>query len=520
MKKILLALAICLGSLISFGTGNDAGAEDELQNKDSYYYSGDKKIKLHYDPTKVVIFDFNGTLDIEQSKAKIARKYKNLKYLRHLNPSRRDTGDIKIRVLVYDVEKPPFKADNSDSELQVMDCYYTEESLKVQPNGVISVKLREQEDIKKLEQFISNFKLRFDGFDSDPLWCYLKITSETKFNPVEVAKMLYETNEFEDVEPYFTFIPWEISYDPDVLKQWGLYNPQYPDFDISASKAWGYATGRGVRVAIIDSGVDVNHNDLKDNISKDRYDTTLGKTVKTFQKVDSHGTHCAGIVGAVRNNNLHICGVAPDAEIVPIRVDINDEHFAAHASDAIEWAWKNGVDVISLSWGCSENQRIKNAINNALTKGRNGKGCVVVTSAGNNGNGNGHISFPGNFNHDVITVGAITQWGKRLSTSSYGDYLFVCAPGYEILSTVPGDTTETASGTSTAAPHVAGVAALILERDSTLTAKKVREIIAENTTDINSDGDRVIKEFGLPWDKYYGYGLVNAFDCVRYTPRK
>jgi len=284
---------------MSFGTGNDTGAEDELQNKDSFYYVGEEKIKLHYDPTKVVIFDFNGSLDIEQSKAKIARKYKNLKYFRHLNPSRRDTGDKKTRVLVYDVEKPPFKADNSDSELQVMDCYYTEESLKVQPNGVIRVKLRKQEDFKKLEQYMSNFKLRFDGFDSKPMLCYLKITSETNFNPVEVAKMLYETNEFGDVTPFFTFIPWEISYDTNVLEQWGLYNSKYQEYDLHASEAWGYATGRGVRVAIIDGGVDVNHSDLRDNISEDKYDATLGKEVDSFQVVDSHGTHCAGIVGAV-----------------------------------------------------------------------------------------------------------------------------------------------------------------------------------------------------------------------------
>lgn len=151
---------------------------------------------------------------------------------------------------------------------------------------------------------------------------------------------------------------------------------------------------------------------------------------------------------------------------------------------------------------------------------RGGKGCEVAKSSGDTGYGIGNISFPGNFNHDVITVGAITQWGKRLSDSSYGDYMFVCVPGYEIISTAPGNKNEIASGTSTAAPHVAGVAALILERDSTLTMKQVREIIAKNTNDINPDDNRVTKEFKRKWDKKYGYGLVNAYECVRYTPRK
>lgn len=242
--------------------------------------------------------------------------------------------------------------------------------------------------------------------------------------------------------------------------------------------------------------------------------------METFTVDNSHGTLCAGIVSAVRNNNLHICGVAPDAEIVPIRVNIKSDFFARDAGRAIEWASNNDVDVLSLSWGCSKDSLIIKVINYALTKGRGGKGCVVVTSAGNNGNGSGNITFPGNFNHDVITVGAITQSGKRYSASSYGDYMFVCAPGYDIMSTVPNNKIEKASGTSMAAPHVAGVAALILERDSTLTAKKVREIIAKNTTDINPDDKRETKEFKLKWDKEYGYGLVNAFECVRNTPRK
>lgn len=521
MKKITIVIMICVSFSILIASGNDLGADSDSGNKDTFYYCGNKKIKLHYDPTTVIIFDFSGASNIDESKSAIYKLYPKIKYNRHLRLAKGFEEGRKTYVTVYDVTEGYIQSNLNNPHLKIMDCYYTEDGLKVQPDGLIDVTLNTMEDFKILDYYIDYFKLKsIYTYGEDSLSHVLGITPETCMNPIEISNILHETKKFVDVSPIFTCKASEIAYDTNILEQWGLYNSSYMGIDISASKAWGYATGSGIRVAIIDGAVDVNHKDLKENISKDRYDATSDKKVLTFDNANFHGTHCAGIVGAIRNNNIQVCGVAPDSEIVPIRVEVDEQDFPIHANRAIEWAWKNDVDVISISWGCTENSKIKNAINNALSKGRDGKGCVVVTSAGNNGNGNGNISFPGNFNHEVITVGAIMNNGKRYSASSYGDYMFVCAPGYEILSTVPDNKIEKASGTSMAAPHVAGVAALILERDSTLTAKQVREIIAKNTTDINPDDNRVTKEFDSKWDKEYGYGLVNAYECVRNTPRK
>ncbi len=452
MRKFLAAIITVSSFAVAYATCNDFGAE-ENEGKDTFYYTGSEKIKLHYDPSTVVVFDFDGTSNIEDSKAKVARLYKNLKYYKHLDVTSNKKCNANNQVIIYNTDSSPIHLNETNHMLKVMDCYYLDDGMKVQPTGGINLVLKRPEDYKILEQYMSNFKLQFIEFvDKESLWCTLRITHETKYNPVEVANMLYETHQFQIASPSFTFNPWEISYDPNVLDQWGLYNPDFTDIDISASKAWGYATGRGIRVGIVDCGIDITHDDLKDNISQNRYDATLDKKVETFTVDNSHGTLCAGIVSAVRNNNLHICGVAPDAEIVPIRVNIKSDFFARDAGRAIEWASNNDVDVLSLSWGCSKDSLIIKVINYALTKGRGGKGCVVVTSAGNNGNGSGNITFPGNFNHDVITVGAITQSGKRYSASSYGDYMFVCAPGYDIMSTVPNNKIEKASGTSMAAP--------------------------------------------------------------------
>lgn len=281
---------ICICFSMLHALGNDFGADSDSGNKDTFYYTGSEKIKLHYDPSTVVIFDFDGPSDIEESKAKVAHQYKNLKYYRHLNISPEIKGDKETRVLIYNVDNSIRTTDKDNDNLQKYDCYYLDDGMQVQPDGCIYVGMKKSSDYPILEKYMSDFNLKFSEFvDDDLLWCVLEITKDTKCNPIEVANKLYETQQFQNASPSFTFNPWEISYDPKVLEQWGLYNSEYTDTDISASKAWGYATGRGVRVGIIDCGIDINHEDLKDNISKDRYDATLDKKVETFKIDNSHG---------------------------------------------------------------------------------------------------------------------------------------------------------------------------------------------------------------------------------------
>lgn len=312
--------------------------------------------------------------------------------------------------------------------------------------------------------------------------------------------------------------------DPLFYQQWGLYNSLYPGKDINMSpiwnsNRWNYITGKNIKIAIIDAGVDTTHIDLSANIDSISYDTETGNSshIYYYESNYSHGTHCAGIAAAVKDNGIHIAGVAPNAKIVSISNSLHlIEYNSELLANGIIWACDHGVDVISCSWGAAPNPLLNNAIQYALTNGRHGKGCVIVFAAGNEGNS--YVSYPANCNDMILTVGAIKNDGKRWPNSNYGEQLDLVAPGVGIISTIPNDTTASKSGTSMACPHVAGVAALILQRNSELTVSQVNDIICSNAKRITSNNYNFeIKPYGT-WNNEYGYGLVDAYKSVYYTP--
>ena len=182
----------------------------------------------------------------------------------------------------------------------------------------------------------------------------------------------------------------------------------------------------------------------------------------------------------------------------------------------IRWACDHDVDVISCSWGADYNLELNAAIQYALTNGRHGKGCVIVFSTGNNSRNS--VSYPADCNDMILAVGAIDRTGIRASFSNYGEKLDLVSPGVDILSTIPFyDLTDSKDGTSMACPHVAGVAALILQRNSELTVSQVHDIICRSANKLTGVNFNVTKPYGS-WNNEYGYGLVNAYRSVMYTP--
>ncbi len=281
---------------------------------------------------------------------------------------------------------------------------------------------------------------------------------------------------------------------------------------ISIEDAWSITTGSSsIKIAIIDNGIDLIHLDLKDDIVTG-YNAMDGSNNPDHVSHDlRHGTHVAGIAAATTNNDRGIAGVGYNCKIMPIKwcgvlpgtpaqyLDSDDY------ADAINWAWEHGADVINLSWGCTIDSDVTAAINSATTSGRGGKGCVIVCAAGNFGT----IIYPATLSN-VITVGMTNQSDGKISGSGIGSQLDVMAPG-NVKTTDPtasrggpGDY-ATPEGTSYAAPHVAGLAGLMLSANSNLTQSQVKEIIERTAYDLGATGR----------DNSYGWGRINAKYAVK-----
>lgn len=492
--------------------------------QDSFYYYDGKKVPLKRVDGKVVVRTALGE--------RTAALQNGLRVINNISDMRQrlvvceyDAGDVSAKCSVL--------AKISSEKSSFLPCYNDDQGLELWLTGYVLVKLKSANDVSTL--YAEARKYGLEVLEQDkfmPLWYLLQGGDDITMPLTDIANRMYESGLFASVSPDFACNGSEISYDPYVHSQWGLYNSTNEGYDINVSQAWNYATGRGVKIAIVDNGVDIWHKDLAANAdSALSYDavtnTSPNKIYGVRTNLDigslSHGTHCAGIAAAVRNNGICGSGVAPDAKLMTISSHYTSDELAK----AINWAWSEGADIISCSWTCAAAVKIKEAFDNAIIYGRDGKGCIIVKSAGNQGKTSGKITWPGTYRKEIITVASMDNDGFLSETSSFGDSLFVMAPGTFIYSTLVGDGFGIMNGTSMAAPHVAGVAALILERNNDLTADQVRMMIGRTAKrvgkDFRNNGEffkyNINKEFGA-WNMFAGYGLVDAYNAVKTTPRK
>jgi subtilisin family serine protease len=285
--------------------------------------------------------------------------------------------------------------------------------------------------------------------------------------------------------------------DPDFFRQWSLNNTGLKggrdDADIDALEAWNIETGRrDVVIAVIDTGVDYTHEDLRGNIwhnlgeipdngidddgngyiddviGWDFVDSFDGALYEDFETPDNdpmdrhgHGTHVAGIIGAVTDNETGVAGVAWHCQIMPVRAGYKDRSGdgvleSADAASAIIYAAENKAQVINLSWG---DYQKANLIEDAMAYATE-KRALIVAAAGNENSDS--LVYPAAFaNNAVLAVGATDNEDKKASFSNYGNWVDVSAPGVGIYSTYTDNAYIQMSGTSMAAPHVAGIAGLV-----------------------------------------------------------
>lgn len=394
-------------------------------------------------------------------------------------------------------------------------------------SDVFYLKLKDAQDYMALKTLAAQKNVEVvKEVPNMPLWYILSIENSSFASAVEASNYFYETGNFDDVDPafMFRFQPTATPNDPMFGQLWGLKNNSYPGIDVNATAAWDITRGAGAKVAVVDQGIDPNHNDLKANFYSLSYDAQSGTSPSVYKSGNTHGTHVAGTVAAVMNNNLQVVGVAPQSKIIRVSHDLYaSSTISAELASGISWAWQNGADVITNSWGDQggalygqlQSAILEQAIVNAMTKGRNGLGCVVTFAAGNR---SPKMDYPGTFHDDILTVGSIDSNGSRSSFSGYGTKLDVVAPGNAIVSTLPNNGTGSMSGTSMATPHVAGVAALVISQHPTYTRAQVVSAIEGSARKLTNY--KFTATSGRPngtWNDQVGYGLVDAFAAVNYS---
>jgi subtilisin family serine protease len=310
--------------------------------------------------------------------------------------------------------------------------------------------------------------------------------------------------------------------DPRIGEQWWLSK-------VNAFGAWdSVLVNRAVTVAVVDTGVRLTHEDLKSNIltslAWDAYRSQPLQTSVTKNQISNngdmngHGTHVAGIIAAEADNSVGGAGVSYNANILPINIfylNASNEASASTGTLVIAYSYimdhqrEANIRVVNLSLGGDEDPAVHKAIIQA-----NDAGILTVCAAGNAGekvnvNADNAPTYPSDYD-ECVSVVSIDSLNNRAPYSEHNAYKDIAAPGTSILSTYCSNDTEYAlgQGTSMASPVVAGTAALLFAKNPGLTCEQAKKVLYDTATDLGTSG----------WDKYYGWGLVNAQAVVATMP--
>lgn len=271
---------------------------------------------------------------------------------------------------------------------------------------------------------------------------------------------------------------------------WGLASYGIPE-------QWSSTRGAGVRVAVLDTGIESRHDDLREGIAAAR-DFTRSRS--GVEDRNGHGTHVAGTIGA-RKNSRGVVGVAPECRLLVGKVlDDGGSGSGRSVAAGIDWACAEGAEIISMSLGsASADGAIRSAIERATRDGR-----LVICAAGNDGRSNS-VNYPARW-PETTAVAAVDRNGRVARFSSRGPEVDVAAPGQDVLSTYLRGGYAKLSGTSMATPFVTGVVALLIarrrkrgEEPLRLTAVELREELRRTSRDAGPVGH----------DPNYGWGMIN-----------
>lgn len=455
---------------------------------------------------------------------KIKRKHKKLTFL------------IVLIVLTFIVTSIPknnitvFASNYSEESLcnnQILDDDYEDDNVIVVLNSKVSkinkihnskfFKGIEIESITDLTKRDYNFKSKNDF--KQILQIYLK--EKGKDNVLNAISYLETLDGVYSAEPNYILENTVEPDDPNYIdnKLWGLNGTN----GIDVENAWNYTTGSNtIRVGIIDTGIS-NHVDLNANLVPGR--DTFNNNNITNDDTHSHGTHVAGTIGAVGNNGTGVVGVNWNVTLVPLQASNSDNKFySSDVVEAIEWAqdrWETEerISIINYSVsGFGSSTAVRTAISEY-------DGLFIWAAGNDTVDIDERVEIYGSFNLDnIISVGGLNSDGTRRPTSNYSTNntnVHIYAPGTSIYSTVPTSFSSSGysykSGTSMAAPHVTGVAALLLSLNNELTTSQLKQAILESANEITisipdnseeADVGDMIEQVVLK---------LNAYNAVKYV---
>jgi len=382
----------------------------------------------------------------------------------------------------------------------------------------LPLKWEELKQNQKLLPEIESFTPLFSTAKSDEhyqfdLHCYYKIKLKSVPISAEIISALKEIPEIEKVELSYQNKIYITPNDSYYSNQWdhnnyGQVTNGTLDADMDTDDAWDISTGSDdIIIAILDSGVDLDHPDYEDRIISG-YDFVNNDS--NANDDHGHGTSCAGIAAAEGNNNIGVAGICWDCKIMPIKVMGSDGSGEdSNIAEGVVWASDNGAHVISMSLGGGMfNSFFEDAINYATDNG-----TTVIAATGNDDFGS--ISYPSRYDN-CVAIGAMSPCNERKNFNScdgenfwgsnYGIGMDVVAPGVKIPTTsIGGGYTTQFNGTSSACPHAAGVAGLIYSVMPNASPIDVRTIMQIQADDIGSIG----------YDLETGYGRLNANKCIQ-----
>jgi len=329
-------------------------------------------------------------------------------------------------------------------------------------------------------------------------------------DPAAVAARLNHSSLVQYAEPNLILRVDAIPNDARFGELYGLNNTGQTggsaDADIDAPEGWdaaglgSFPASGGVKIGIVDTGIDQTHPDLSGQTvacaKSQGLLPILSGSIQVGQCADDndHGTHVAGTIAAKANNGIGIAGVAFNADLVVCKaLDEFGSGSVADVANCINWVGLQGAKVISMSLTGGASTTIQNAVANAWD---NGNGAVVVAAAGNEGDDG--VDYPAGY-PEVVSVAATDNRDARADFSNANSDVEIAAPGVDVLSTVPGGGYATMSGTSMATPHVAGVAGVL------------RQLFpAENAAAIRNRLDAAVNDLGPAGrDTSFGFGRVN-----------